>query len=73
MVVYPIIHEMVGHPGSLYFTRMGPDSNSLMFDARKTFLGIFVSFSWPTCLLKIWYMLGLAEWHHELAYLSGTN
>jgi len=42
MVVCPIIHEMVGHLGSLYFTRMGSDDNSLMFDARKTFLGTFV-------------------------------
>ena len=42
MVVCPIIHEIVGHLGSLYFTGIELDSNSLMFEARKTFLGIFV-------------------------------
>jgi len=42
MVVCPMIHEMVGYPGSLYFTGIGPDSNSLMFDVRKTFLRTFV-------------------------------
>ena len=42
IVVYPMIQEMVGLSGSLYFTGMGLVSNSLMFDARKTFFGTFV-------------------------------
>ena len=42
IVVCPMIQEMVGLPGSLYFTGMGPVSNSLVFNARKTFFGIFV-------------------------------
>jgi len=48
-----MMHEMVGLPRSLYFTGMGPVNNSLMLDARKTFLGTFVFLSWCTCLLKI--------------------
>jgi len=38
------MHEMVGLPGSLYFTWMGPVNNSLILDARKTFLETFIFF-----------------------------
>ena len=41
IVVYPMIQEMVGLPGSLYFTGIGPVSNSLMFKGRKTFFRTF--------------------------------
>ena len=41
IVVCPMIQEIVGLPGSLYFTEIGPVSNSLMFEDRKTFLGTF--------------------------------
>ena len=44
------LHEMVGHPGSLYFTGIGPDSNSLMFEARKTPWECLFFSSWCTCL-----------------------
>ena len=37
-----MMHEIVGLPGSLYFTGMAPVNNSLILDARKTFLGTFV-------------------------------
>ena len=42
MVICPIIHDIVGHPESLYFIGMGPDSISLIFVGRKSFLGMFV-------------------------------
>ena len=42
VVVCPMIREMVRLPGFLYFTGMGPVSNSLMFDVRKTFFGTFI-------------------------------
>jgi len=42
IMVCPMMHEMVGLPGSLYFTGMGPINNSLMLDARNTSLGTFV-------------------------------
>ena len=42
IMVCPMMHEMVGLPGSLYFTGMGSVNNSLILDARKTFFGIFV-------------------------------
>ena len=73
IVVCPIIHEMVGHPGSLYFIGMGSDSNSMMLDARKPFWEHLFSFSWCTCLLETWHMLGLVEWHQEVAHLSGLD
>ena len=73
IVVCPMIQEMVGLPGSLYFTWMGPVNNSLILDARKTFLETFVFFSWYTCLIEIWHMMKLVEWHHEEAHLSGLD
>ena len=42
IVVCPMIQEMVGLSGSLYFIGMGPVSNSLIFNARKTFFGTFI-------------------------------
>ena len=64
IVVCPIMHEMVGLPGSLYFTGMGPVNKSLMLDARKTFLGTFVFLFF----LKILHMKGLVVWHQEGAH-----
>ena len=38
-----MVQEIVGHPGSLYFTRLGPDRILFMLVAKNTFLGTFVS------------------------------
>ena len=64
-----MIHEIVGHTGSLYFTGMRLDSDSLMFEARKSFLGRFDLFSWCTCLIRILRMMVLVEWNQEVAHL----
>jgi len=40
--ICPMVQEIMGHPGSLYFTRMGQDRNSLMLVAKNTFLGTFI-------------------------------
>ena len=37
-----MVQEMVGHPRSLYFTRIGPDRSPHMFVGKKTFFGTFV-------------------------------
>ena len=67
IVVCPMIQEMVGLPGFLYFTGMGPVV-SLMFDARKTFFETFVFSSLYTYLLEILHMMGPVVWHQEGAH-----
>ena len=68
IIVCPMIHEMVGLPGSLYFTGMGPLNNSLMLDARKTFLETFVFIFLVHISFKILHMKGLVVWHQEEAH-----
>jgi len=68
MVVYPMVHAMVGHPGSFYLKGMGLDNNSLMFVARKTFLGTLFFFSWCTCFSKPLHMKALVVWHKEVEH-----
>ena len=70
MVVCPLMHEMVVLLGSLSFTGMGPVNNSLMLDARKTFLGIFVFLFLVHMFFRSLHMLGFFEWHQEEARLS---
>ena len=43
ITVFPIVHEIVGQPGSLYFTGIEFDRISEIFAARKTFLGTYVA------------------------------
>jgi len=68
MVFCSMIHAIVGHPGSLYLTGMGPNNNSLMFVARKTFLGHYFFFSWCTYLSKTSHKKALVVWHQEVEH-----
>jgi len=43
MTVFPIVHEIVGQPGSLHFMGMEFDRISLILVAKKTFLGTLVA------------------------------
>ena len=62
-----MVNEIVGHPGSLYFSRIGQDRISLMFIAKNTFLGTFVFLFLVHILKKLcisWDLLdSVKKWH----------
>jgi len=68
-----MVHAMIGHPGSLYFTGMGPDSNSLMFVARKTFLGMFIFLFLVHMSFKILHKMALVGLHQEMTHLFALD
>jgi len=61
--VCPMEQEIVGHSGSLYFIRIGPDRSSLMLVAKNTFFDTFIFLFLVHISLK--YMMGLVGLHQE--------
>ena len=59
IVVCLMIHEIVGLPGSLYFTGMGQLTTHLCLIQGRPSLGHLFFFSWRTYLLRILHMMGL--------------
>ena len=65
--ICPMVQEIVGHPGSLYFIEMGPDRILLILVAKNTFLGTFVSLLRTHVLMKFdisWDLLDSVKKRH---------